>query len=337
MEGYSLKGLLYIGKKRIMRDNPYYHTFAQYCRDNFGRRLYRVALDAGFTCPNRDGTAGTGGCIFCSAAGSGEYALEFHGQELTMDDIQPVLGERAKKQAQPGDFIGYFQSFSNTYAQAEKLRRIYRAVLANEIFAGISIATRPDCVGRDVLELFSELKAEFPDKFIWVELGLQTMHEKNAEFINRGYGLDTFEKCVRGLQEAGIPVIVHVIIGLPGETEEMMYRTTEYLNGLKIDGIKLHLLHILKGTKLYEMYIAQETCESGPEEGSPVISPMTFEEYTDIVCGCLERLSPEIVVHRLTGDGDKENLVAPLWSLEKGKVINSIRHKMKERGQNNKT
>lgn len=315
-----------------MRDNPYYYTFAQFCRDNFGRRLYRVALDAGFTCPNRDGTAGTGGCIFCSAAGSGEYALKFHGQELTLDDIQPVMGERAKKQAHPGDLIGYFQSFSNTYAPVEKLRLLYRAVLANDIFAGISIATRPDCVGKEVLELFSDLKAEFPDKFIWVELGLQTMHEKTAEFINRGYGLDTFEKCVRELQETGIPVIVHVIIGLPGETEEMIYRTIEYLNALKIDGIKLHLLYILKGTRLYEMYVAQESGEGGDEEKSPVIKPLTFEEYTDIVCGCLERLSQEIVVHRLTGDGDKENLVAPLWSLDKGKVINAIRHNMKERG-----
>ncbi len=316
---------------KISGDNPYYYTFSRFCLESFGRRLYRVALDAGFTCPNRDGKAGTGGCIFCSNAGSGEHALKFHGQELTIYDIQPVLGERAKKQAHPGDFIGYFQSFSNTYAPVEKLRALYRSVLANDVFAGISIATRPDCVGRDVLDLFSELKAEFPEKFIWLELGLQTIHKKTAEFINRGYDIDTFEKCVKELKVNGIPVIVHVIIGLPGETEDSVYRTIEYLNGLKIDGIKLHLLHILKDTKLYEMYIAHDNCKPGSEGSSPVIKPMMFEEYTDIVCGCLERLSPEIVVHRLTGDGDNEKLVAPLWSLEKGKVINTIRHKLKER------
>ena len=313
------------------RDNPYYYSFAEYCKNTFGRRLYRVALDAGFTCPHRDPGTGEGGCIFCSDAGSGEFSLDFHGQQLTMDDIESVLGTWAKREGRPGDFIAYFQSFTNTFAQVNELRHLYEPALANDLFAGISLATRPDCMGEGVIGLLSELKGRYPHKFIWVELGLQTVHEKTALFINRGYSLDVFEKCVNDLGQISIPVIVHVIAGLPGETQDMVFQTIEYLNDLKISGIKIHLLHIIRGTRLHEIYEAQEKNGGRTLEGEPLVRPLGFEEYTDTVCGCLERLSPEIVVHRLTGDCDKDSLVAPLWSLEKGKVINAIRHKMKER------
>lgn len=304
-----------------MRDNPYYYSFADYCRDSFGRRLYRVPLDCGFTCPNRDGTAGSGGCIFCSGAGSGEFALEFHGQKLTMEDVRKVSGGRAKKEACAGDFIAYFQSFTNTYASVQRLDYLYRAVLENELFAGVSIATRPDCTDTEVISLLKALKNDYPDKFIWTELGLQTIHDTTAGLINRGYRLVTFEKSFDALKKAGIPVIVHVIIGLPGETKDEIYETVSYLNKLHPAGIKLQLLHIIKGTRLYDMYKAGDTS----------VNVFTFEEYVDIVCDCLEILDDDIVIHRLTGDGPANDLVAPVWSVRKGAVLNAIRQEMKRR------
>ena len=301
------------------RENPYYYSFAEYCREAFGRRLFRVALDAGFTCPNRDGTLSAGGCIFCSNAGSGEYALRFDGQKLTKDDIAPLIGARAKSDGRPGDFIAYFQSFTNTYAPVSRLESLYRAALGNELFAGISIATRPDCVGEEVTELLVRLQADYPGKFIWIELGLQTMHEATAKLINRGYGLKTFEECFSRLKEGRIPVIVHVIIGLPGESRRDILETVSYLNKLHPDGIKLALLHIIKNTRLYDMYKAGE-CDV-----------LTFEEYVGTVCDCLEILDKDIVIHRLTGDGSAKDLAAPLWSVRKGAVLNAVRAEMRRR------
>ncbi len=315
-----------------MADNPYYYSFADYCKDTFGRRLYRVPVDAGFTCPNRDGKAGVGGCIFCGEAGSGEFAVKVGNEilDLGLDDIQHVLGSRAKRDASPGDFICYFQSFTNTYAPVSRLEDLFRGALQNPMFAGISIATRPDCMGSDVLELLDRLKQDFPEKFIWVELGLQTMHDRTAKLINRGYMLDTFTECVRNLKVLKIPVIVHVIIGLPGETANDVYETIDFLKGQGISGIKLSLLHIIKGTRLYDIYKTSGYLTD--EEGNKAyVNVLDFDEYEDIVCGCLERLDKGIVVHRLTGDGDPKNLAAPLWSLEKGKVLNGIRKKLVER------
>ena len=328
-----------------IRENPYYYTFAQFCRDNFGRKLYRVPLDIGCSCPNREGKAGTGGCIFCSSEGSGEFAIRYTGQKLRPEELRtkqpgydylhkghpeqiseakqskgknPSAGQQVS-QTGYGSYIAYFQSFTNTYAPAERLEPLFRAALEDDTFAGISIATRPDCMGEDIMRMLCVIKKDFPGKFIWIELGLQTMHERTAELINRGYRLEIFEDCVKKLKEKGFPVIVHVIIGLPGESREDIFETAEYLDKLGIDGIKLQLLHILKGTKLHEMYLRE------PER----IKVLTREEYTDIVCGCLQRLSQDIVIHRLTGDGQRDKLVAPLWSLDKKKVLNGIMKELK--------
>ena len=274
-----------------------YYSLPDYFKKEFGRRLYKVPLDAGMTCPNRDGTAGRGGCLFCSAGGSGEFALRFTGQKLTRQDL--IYNHQ---KAEEGDFIAYFQSFTNTYAPAEELRKLYAAALDNPLFAGISIATRPDCFPQEVYALLGELKQAYPDKFIWVELGLQSIHEDTAVMIRRGYRLEVFDECVRRLKEMDIPVIVHVIIGLPGENAEMVYQTIRHLNTLKISGIKLQMLHWLSDSDLGRLYMAD------PDS----YHPLTIEEYTDIVSECIARLDPDIVIHRLTGDGSDETLLAPL-------------------------
>ena len=291
-----------------------YYSLPDYFKKEFGRRLYKVPLDAGMTCPNRDGTAGRGGCLFCSAGGSGEFALRFTGQKLTRQDL--IYNHQ---KAEEGDFIAYFQSFTNTYAPAEELRKLYAAALDNPLFAGISIATRPDCFPQEVYALLGELKQAYPDKFIWVELGLQSIHEDTAVMIRRGYRLEVFDECVRRLKEMDIPVIVHVIIGLPGENAEMVYQTIRHLNTLKISGIKLQMLHWLSDSDLGRLYLTD------PDS----YHPLTMEEYTDIVSECIARLDPDIVIHRLTGDGSDETLLAPLWTKDKLNVLNQIRHELK--------
>ena len=291
-----------------------YYSLPDYFKKEFGRRLYKVPLDAGMTCPNRDGTAGRGGCLFCSAGGSGEFALRFTGQKLTRQDL--IYNHQ---KAEEGDFIAYFQSFTNTYAPAEELRKLYAAALDNPLFAGISIATRPDCFPQEVYALLGELKQAYPDKFIWVELGLQSIHEDTAVMIRRGYRLEVFDECVKRLKEMDIPVIVHVIIGLPGENAEMVYQTIRHLNTLKISGIKLQMLHWLSDSDLGRLYMAD------PDS----YHPLTMEEYTDIVSECIARLDPDIVIHRLTGDGSDETLLAPLWTKDKLNVLNQIRHELK--------
>ena len=291
-----------------------YYSLPDYFKKEFGRRLYKVPLDAGMTCPNRDGTAGRGGCLFCSAGGSGEFAIRFTGQKLTRQDL--IYNHQ---KAEEGDFIAYFQSFTNTYAPAEELRKLYAAALDNPLFAGISIATRPDCFPQEVYALLGELKQAYPDKFIWVELGLQSIHEDTAVMIRRGYRLEVFDECVKRLKEMDIPVIVHVIIGLPGENAEMVYQTIRHLNTLKISGIKLQMLHWLSDSDLGRLYLA--------DPGR--YHPLTMEEYTDIVSECIARLDPDIVIHRLTGDGSDETLLAPLWTKDKLKVLNQIRHELK--------
>ncbi len=291
-----------------------YYSLPDYFKKEFGRRQYKVPLDAGMTCPNRDGTAGRGGCLFCSAGGSGEFAIRFTGQKLTRQDL--IYNHQ---KAEEGDFIAYFQSFTNTYAPAEELRKLYAAALDNPLFAGISIATRPDCFPQEVYALLGELKQAYPDKFIWVELGLQSIHEDTAVMIRRGYRLEVFDECVRRLKEMDIPVIVHVIIGLPGENAEMVYQTIRHLNTLKISGIKLQMLHWLSDSDLGRLYLA--------DPGR--YHPLTMEEYTDIVSECIARLDPDIVIHRLTGDGSGETLLAPLWTKDKLNVLNQIRHELK--------
>ena len=296
---------------------PYYSLDA-YLKNTYGEKLYKIAIDAGFTCPNRDGTLGSGGCIFCSAGGSGDYAVK--ASEHASVERQLAAGISMFGHKRVGQrFIAYFQAYTNTYAPLSRLRTLYTEALREPAVAGISVATRPDCVTEDVVTLLVNIMKEFPDKFVWIELGLQTIHEETADFIRRGYSLTIYDKCVALLQQAHIPVITHVILGLPGETGEHMLSTIDYLSQSGTWGIKLQLLHVLKDTDLALLY----------KQGG--YQPLTQEAYTELVIDCLERLAPEIVVHRLTGDGPRNSLIAPLWSLDKRNVLNTLHHTMKTR------
>lgn len=296
---------------------PYYSLDA-YCKNTYGEKLYKIALNAGLSCPNRDGTLGTGGCIFCSAGGSGDFAVKTGDYPSVTKQL--AAGKALFHAKQTGHrYIAYFQAYTNTYGPIPYLRKIYEEALREPTVAGISIATRPDCLPEDAVTLLVNLKAEFPDKFVWIELGLQTIHEETARFIRRGYALDVYDRCVARLQQADIPVITHVILGLPGETREHMLSTIAHLNAAGIWGIKLQLLHVLQGTDLAPLY----------EQGSYV--PLTKDAYLDLVIDCLEHLNPHTVVHRVTGDGPRDLLLAPLWSLNKRDVLNSLHHTMKLR------
>lgn len=296
---------------------PYYSLDA-YCKNTYGEKLYKIALNAGLSCPNRDGTLGTGGCIFCSAGGSGDFAVKTGDYPSVTEQL--AAGKALFHTKQTGHrCIAYFQAYTNTYGPLPYLQRIYEEALREPTVAGISIATRPDCISEDVMTLLVNLKAQFPDKFVWIELGLQTIHEETALFIRRGYTSDIYDRCVTALHEAAIPVITHVILGLPGETREHVLCTISHLNSIGTWGIKLQLLHVLKGTDLAPFY----------EQGSYV--PLSKDTYLDLVIDCLEHLDPHIVVHRVTGDGPGELLLAPLWSRNKRDVLNSLHHAMKVR------
>ncbi len=300
-------------------DKPY-HTLDYEMKKIYGEKIYKIALDAGMTCPNRDGSCGVRGCIFCSAGGSGDFAAKKLADKDAVaaqlkKGIQYFHGKQIGKR-----FIAYFQAYTNTYAPLPRLEALYREALEVPSVAGISIATRPDCLGSDILALLDRLNREYADKFIWLELGLQTMHEHTALLIRRGYPLPVFEQAVKRLQSISIPVITHVIIGLPGETKPMMLDTCRYLGSLGISGIKLQLLHILKNTDLVELY-EKKTFE--------ILDMMA---YIDIIISCLEILPADMVIHRVTGDGSKELLIAPLWSLDKRRVLNTLHQEMKRRG-----
>ncbi len=296
---------------------PYYSLDA-YCKNTYGEKLYKIALNAGLSCPNRDGTLGVGGCIFCSAGGSGDFAVRI-GDDLSVSR-QLAAGRALLRGKRTGRrYIAYFQAYTNTYGSPAYLKRIYEEALRESSVAGISIATRPDCLPENILTLLVNLKEKFPDKFVWIELGLQTIHEETARFIRRGYPLEVYDMCVARLRQADIPVITHIILGLPGETREHVLSTIAHLNDSGIQGIKLQLLHILKGTDLASLY----------QQGSYV--PLTRQAYLDLLIDCLEHLSPHIVVHRVTGDGPEDLLLAPLWSRNKRDVLNSLHHTMKLR------
>lgn len=292
----------------------YYYSFSSYCKKTFQRKLYRVALDAGMTCPNRDGCIDTRGCIFCDEGGSGDFAIAYNGQKLSLEDLK-----FNHQQAPSGDYIAYFQAYTNTYAPIERLEMLFTHALEDDLFAGISIATRADCIHKDTIELLKRLKENYPHKFIWIELGLQTVKESSAIFIRRGYPLSVFDRCVKELHEINIPVISHVIIGLPNESKEDILNTIKHINTLKIEGVKLQLLHYLKDTDLGRMY----------EENPNAFHILSLEEYTDIIVDCVGHLDKDIVIHRLTGDGAGNLLLAPLWSKDKRRVLNLIMHKMK--------
>ncbi len=294
---------------------PYYSLDA-YCKNTFHHKCYKIALNAHMTCPNRDGTLDTRGCIFCSAGGSGDFAIESCGKsiETQLSEGLALFGDKKTG----NDFIAYFQAFTNTYAPLEYLEKVYRETLDSPIVCGISIATRPDCLPDEVLALLDSLQKEYNHKFIWIELGLQTIHENTAAFIRRGYLLSCFENAFQKLSALQIPVIVHVILGLPHETPDMMLQTIDYLNRLLPFGIKLQLLHVLEHTDLATYY---------QTNGFETLSK---EEYLDLLIQCLTHLSPDIVVHRVTGDGPKEILIAPKWSCHKRDVLNSLHKQMKE-------
>lgn len=296
---------------------PYYSLDA-FLKNTYGEKLYKIAVDAGFTCPNRDGTLGSGGCIFCSAGGSGEFAVKTADHPSVTDQIETGLSLFAHKRVGQR-FIVYFQAYTNTYGPLPHLRALYTEALRHPDVAGISIATRPDCITENIVTMLVNLRQIFSDKFVWVELGLQTIHEKTADFIRRGYPLSVYDSCVSLLSQADIPVITHIIIGLPGEGEEALLSTIDHLNQLGTWGVKLQLLHVLRDTAFAGYY----------HDGS--YTPLARDAYIDLVIACLEHLSPDIVIHRLTGDGPKDLLLAPLWSLDKRSVLNTLHHTMKLR------
>lgn len=290
-----------------------YHSFDYMLKERFSCKIYKTALNGGMTCPNRDGTLGERGCIFCSQGGSGDFAGD------RRDSITEQINKQAEKLAQKRNasaFIAYFQAYTNTYAPVDYLRKIYTEAINHPQVAAVSIGTRPDCLGPDVLALLEELNQIKP---VWIELGLQTIHERTAAYIRRGYPLSCFEEAVKALRQRDLDVIVHTILGLPGESCQDILETMEYLNRRDIQGIKLQLLHVLKGTDLALDYL----------EGR--FSVYTMEEYLDILIDCLEHLSPDIVIHRLTGDGPKDLLMAPLWSSKKRTVLNTLHHECKIR------
>lgn len=322
---------------------PYYSLDA-YFKHTYGEKCYKLAVDAGFTCPNRDGSLGSRGCVFCSAGGSGDFADKYNINKQIEAGLARFDKTAGKK------FVIYFQAYTNTYGNVDYLRSIYTEALSQEQIIGISIATRPDCLGDEVLALLEVLKKEFSDKFIWIELGLQTIHEKTAEYIRRKYPLSVYETAVQRLNKINIPVITHIILGLPNETEEMMLETVKYVSDLSVKhlnkmavgasllpdvhdygtgakadyksrlmcGIKLQLLHVLSGTDLARDY----------EAGS--FRVLEQEEYIDLVIKCLQNIDERIVIHRVTGDGPKKILIAPKWSGNKKAVLNALHKRMRE-------
>ena len=294
-------------------------TLSDYCKEKFGTKVYRLSLSTGCSCPNRDGKAGRGGCSFCSEGGSGEFATKVKPVEVQIEEAKERVKSKFPKEIKEEDkkYIAYFQSFTNTYGDVDRLGGIFRTAVLRDEIAAISIGTRPDCLEGDMLDLLDELNKIKP---VWIELGLQTIHEDSAKAFNRGYSLPVFNKAYIELKKRNIEVIVHVILGLPGETDKDMYETVRYLANLspKLDGIKLHLLHILKNTRLEREY---------REKPFKILS---LDEYTEILINCLRILPESVVIHRMTGDGDKRLLVEPLWSGDKKRVLNTINKAIRE-------
>lgn len=288
-----------------------YTTLNNYLKERFGEKVYKIALNGGFTCPNRDGNIGTRGCIFCSKGGSGDFA---ESPDLTITEQIENGKKRLEKKIKNGKYIAYFQAFTNTYAPVEKLRAIYTEAIIHPDIVALSIGTRPDCLGDDVLALLDELNKIKP---IFVELGLQTFNEDTARYIRRGYTLEVYDKAVADLHKIDINVVTHIILGLPGESKNDMLKSVEYACKVT-DGIKLQLLHILKGTDLAKDY----------EQGK--FEVLTLEQYTDIIKECVQIIPENVVIHRLTGDGAKKDLIAPLWSADKKTVLNTINRALKD-------
>ena len=279
-----------------------YKTLSQHYRERFGCKVYKLAIDGGFTCPNRDGTLGYGGCIFCSGSGSGDFAESGNSIALQLEKAKSRVAFKNKG----GKYMAYLQSFTNTYAPVEHLEVIYQAAIAPEDIVGLSIGTRPDCLPDETVALLSKLNQIKP---ICVELGLQTIHENTARYIRRGYDTEVYFDAVRRLKAAGLEVVTHIILGLPGETEEMMVQTTQAAISAGTDGIKFQLLHVLRGTDLAKDYEAGHFC------------CLTMEEYARVLKRCLREVPAHVVIHRITGDGAKKDLIAPMWSADKKAVL----------------
>lgn len=289
-----------------------YHTLNYFLRNKFKEKVIKVSLDANFSCPNRDGKVSTGGCIFCGSRGSGDFTKSAPDLRDQFREARIMMNKKWKS----GKYIAYFQAYTNTYADAETLREKYYSVIDLKDVVGIAIATRPDCLPADVLELLEEVNKR---TYLWVELGLQTIHERTAELINRGYGLDTYIDSLKELKKRNIEVVTHVILGLPGESKQEMLETVDLIANTETQGIKLHLLHLLKNTKLEEMYRRGE------------VQLMSMEDYVETVVDCIERIPEEMTIHRITGDGPRDTLIGPEWSLRKFEVINAIEHLMMDR------
>lgn len=288
-----------------------YTTLNNYLKERFGEKVYKIALNGGFTCPNRDGSIDTRGCIFCSKGGSGDFA---ESPDLTITEQIENGKKRLEKKIKNGKYIAYFQAFTNTYAPVERLKTIYEEAINHPDIVALSIGTRPDCLGDDVLALLDELNKIKP---IFVELGLQTINENTAKYIRRGYTLEVYDKAVADLHKIGINVVTHIILGLPNESKEDMLNSVKYACKVT-DGIKLQLLHILKGTDLSKDY----------EQGK--FEVLTLEQYTEIIKECVQIIPENVVIHRLTGDGAKKDLIAPLWSADKKTVLNTINRALKD-------
>lgn len=289
-----------------------YYSLNHYLRDTFGDKVYKLSLDGGFTCPNRDGTIDTRGCIFCSKGGSGDFA---ESRILPITEQIEQGKKRVENKIKSGKYIAYFQAFTNTYAPVEALRKKFYEAMNHKDIVALSIATRPDCLGDDILALLDELNKIKP---VFVELGLQTIHEKSAAYIRRGYPLSVYDDAVRKLNTIGINIVVHVILGLPNESKADMLETVDYVCKSGINGIKLQLLHILKNTDLADEYYRGN------------VKVLELDEYIDLVKACVEIIPKDIVIHRLTGDGAKKDLIAPLWSADKKNVLNNINKALQE-------
>lgn len=296
-------------------DDKRYHTWNYHLKNKFNEKIFKVALDAGFDCPNRDGTVAYGGCTFCSVAGSGDFA----GNRVDPIPVQfeKIRSEMQSKKWKNGRYIAYFQSFTNTHAPLEILKEKFEAALEIEGVIGLSIGTRPDCLPDDVVKYLSELNAR---TYLWVELGLQTAHEKTSQLINRAHDLDCYLEGVAKLRKHNINVCSHIINGLPGEDYDMMMETARTVAGMDVQGIKIHLLHLLKGTPMIKQY----------EKG--MLSFLSQEDYTSLVVDQLEILPPEMIIHRITGDGPIDQLIGPMWSTDKWSVLNGIDDALKQRG-----
>lgn len=289
-----------------------YLSFNKYLKDKFGQKVYKISLDGGFTCPNRDGKTGTRGCIFCSKGGSGDFA---ENRDMSITEQIESGKKKVEKKIKSGKYIAYFQAFTNTYAPVETLRQKYEEAIIHPDIVALSIATRPDCLGDDVLRLLDEMNKIKP---VFVELGLQTIHQKSAKYIRRGYDLSVYDKAVRDLKKIGVNVVVHVILGLPNESENDMLETVKYVCESGANGIKLQLLHVIDGTDLAKDY----------EKG--LFKTLEFDEYVNLIVKCVKIIPKDIVIHRLTGDGAKKDLIAPLWSADKKRVLNAINKALRE-------